>query len=510
MGTEKLSESLSRLCLGDPLTRAERRFFARAHPAFFAYLYLRTDDGQRMVPSVIHWDWYDLFFRMLYGELRFVSLMAPKGHAKSTIFGKVIPLFLTCAVDANLRQIGGSVNSELAERFLRANRRELETNQQLIEDFGPFRPLIAEKWTQTELIVNRDSSSASPTWRAVGSQKPVMGGRSDWIIGDDVAGEENSMSALQRDKLDSWVDSDLLGTLEPTGRAIFVGTAKHNDDIYHRRERLAREKPESGWFFRRYDAIVDEQAHTTLWPERWSWDALMAKKAAIGTMAFNRDYRNIAINDETSLFPMALLDRAKRRDLTLVDSFKADAESIYAGIDLAIIEDERQAQLSDGDYTVCEVWARYPSGHRRLLWLERFRGRGFTPQVRAVESTLRRYQPLRLAIVEANQAQRWFASGVLEASRGDLPIQKHVTTRKLHADLFEAIPQLQALFEADMVELPYGDERSRNIVDVFVNELHNLGAEAHDDTASAFYMSEIAQRRLSSGLSWGKLSTIKD
>lgn len=476
------------------------------------------------MPAPHHWEWYDLFLAQLRGEIRHLAIQAPKDHAKSTIFSKVIPLYLTCVQNIHgavakhgpdVRIINGSVNSKLAERFFIANRRELERNELLIEDFGPFRPerTASEKWTQTELIVRRETTSQSPTWRAVGSGSPVQGGRAEWVIGDDLADLENSMTQLQRDKLQRWFDGDLLGTLVPDepagtgGRAIVIGTAKHRDDLLFRLEKKSKE-PGSGWTFRRYDAIVDDQTKRTLWPARWSWDALMAKKLDVGTPTFNRDYRNIAVNDETSVFPMAMLEKALRTDLTFVSSYgdqAGETDVVTAGIDLAIIENEKDAQASDGDYTVITVWRKLPNGARRLLWAARRRGLGITPQITLAESILRRYQALKIAIVEANQAQRWFASTLLTAAKGDLPIQKHVTGRGVHVDLYEGVPSLAALFEAGMVELPIGDEQSREFVDVLINELHGLGVEGHDDTVMSMWLNEVGIKKLTNTFMWGSV-----
>jgi phage terminase large subunit-like protein len=522
-----LQELCSKLLSGGKLTQDERRGLAR-HPAWFARLYLKNDDGDPLVPAPHHWDWYDLFLAQLRGEIRHLAIMAPKDHAKSTIFSKVIPLYLTCVPEIpgavakhgpNVRIINGSVNSELAEQFFLANRNELERNELLIEDFGPFRPERTDggKWTQSRVIVRRSSTSQSPTWRAVGTGKPVQGGRSDWVFADDISDLENSATQLQRDKVGNWFDGDLLGTLAPDepvgagGHALVIGTAKHRDDQMHRLEKKSKE-PGSGWTFRRYDAVVDEANKVTLWPMRWSWDALMAKKTDVGSVTFNRDYRNVAVNDETALFKMELLGQAFRPELTFVDSYgdkEGETDVVTAGVDLAIIEDERDAQKSDGDYTVVTVWRRMPNGARRLIWGFRRRGLGMTPQITLTESTLRRYQALKIAIVEANQAQRWFASSLLTAAKGDLPIQKHVTGRGVRVDLYEGVPSLVALFEAGMVELPMGDEQSRAFVEILVNELHGFGVESHDDTVMSMWLNEVGIKKLNTGVSWGKVSTAR-
>jgi hypothetical protein len=305
-----------------------------------------------------------------------------------------------------------------------------------------------------------------------------------------------------------------MGTLEPdTGHGLYVGTAKNNGDMYCSIEQRAKVEG-SGWFFKRYDAIVDEDKKRTLWPARWPWDALMAKKAGGigGTFAFNLDYRNIAVNDETSLFPLSLIAKAKNPDIGFTEYYGAgdgETDPVTAGLDLAIIEDERQAQQSDGDFTVITVWRKMPNGKRRLLWADRRRGYDFPQQTRLAESTLRRYSTLRIAIVEANQAQRWFASSLLLQSKGELPIKKHVTGRGVRVDVYEGIPSLQALFEADAIELPYGDDRSKAFVDIFLAELHGLGVETHDDTVMSFWLNEIGIRKLASTFTWGRARSTK-
>lgn len=184
----------------------------------------------------------------------------------------------------------------------------------------------------------------------------------------------------------------------------------------------------------------------------------MEKKADVGTFTFNRDFRNIAVNDETAFFKMEDLRKALRLDLAFAKSYgflTSETDTVTAAIDLAIIEDAADAQSADGDYTAIAVWRQMPGGKRRLLFGARARGLGMMQQVNLVESTLRRYRNrLKIAIVEANQAQRWFASALLTQAKGDLPIRQHVTGRGVRVDLYEGLPSLGALFEAEQIELP--------------------------------------------------------
>jgi phage terminase large subunit-like protein len=416
---------------------------------------------------------------------RQIVVRAPKGHAKSTVIGKVIPLWLICCINRDIRGITACVNTELAERFTVSIERELTHNELLQADFGPFYS-SGNVWTKAEFTVIRQSRSPSPTWRAVGSQKSIQGGRADVIIPDDAVDIMNTATQQQRDKFAEWFDGDLLGNLEPGGRVFMVGTSKHHDDQYHRLARNPR------WTSKVWDAIVNEEQRQALWPERWSWDALMAKRESIGRLSFMRDYRNVCVTSESSPFRLEDLENARRSDLTFATA--CDVGSVVAGIDLGIIEDARAAQAADSDYTVPSVWQVH-DGRWRLLWLERFRGMGLHEQAQRLALRLRGYVALKVVTVESNQAQRWMASELLRSDLADLPIRRHSTSRT-KADPYEGVPALSALFEAGKVDLPYGDERSREATDILIGELFGLGVERHDDTVMSFYMATIGARQI--------------
>ncbi len=379
----------------------------------------------------MHWEWYDLFLAQLRGDIRHLAIQAPKSHAKSTIFSKVLPLYLTCVPDAgdgvrakmgpNVRIVNGSVNSDLAEQFLLSARSELERNELLIEDFGPFRPTntMGEKWTQSRLIVaQRTATSQSPTWRAVGTGKPVQGGRSDWCIGDDICDIDNSSSLLQRNHLETWFEGDFMGTLEPDepagagGHAIIIGTAKHADDELHRLEKRSRQ-PGSGWVFRRYDAIVDEEQRKTLWPARWSWDALAAKRLDIGGPAFNRDFRNIAtLGSGWNFFPPEDLRIATDPELTSLLVINAvDDDDLVAWAELlperALTWARRYTthryvhawDLADkSDYVVGTTWDVSTMPRATMIEFERFRRKGWAFNKARIRARHQKYNTMLTGI----------------------------------------------------------------------------------------------------------------
>lgn len=103
-------------------------------------------------------------------------------------------------------------------------------------------------------------------------------------------------------------------------------------------------------------------------------------------------------------------------------------------------------------------------------------------------------------MLENNSFGKLFEMGMRRST--DLPGVPHTVDKKKH-DLYEGVPAMSALFEADKVTLPAsphhelggGEEDPRAMVDVFVAELHGLGRESHDDSVMCMWARETWARR---------------
>lgn len=415
-----------------------------------------------------------------------VLIEAPKDHGKSWALGFVFLLWRLMK-DLNLWTTYVSNTAQQAEMHARPVIYQLETNKKLIEDFsygGSFRPPSDQEsiWRDREVIIQRPIMSEHPTLYSVGAGGAVLGRRNKLIVADDIVDRENSKSAEQREKLKYWYDNDLVGTLEPDGQVVVIGTPQDYKDLYSDLTQRA------GIYRTRVDkAVIDWEKQIVLWQEKWSFEKLMKRRDELGSNFFNLNYQCVPISDDTSWFPYSwLADRCFDDEATLVDSDAGlDGWRIVIGCDLAISE------AKGADYFVIFVLGVDPLGNHWLLHLYREKGLSFNAQISKVENICKTFKPL-VIYVEDNAYQRALYQELRRKT--DVPVKAWTTTggKKSNEDI--GIRSLSVLVENGKLKLPRGDEESKKLTDIFVGELTDYGKAAHDDCVMAWWFAENAAR----------------
>lgn len=217
-----------------------------------------------------------------------IAMAAPRSFAKSSYFSFFYPLFLLLE-QPGINILLVSATGALAEKWLYKIKTELTGNKSILHFYGDQE---GDKWSNEELKLANGS-----TIMAKGAGKQLRGFRPDVVICDDLETDEMVISKDQRDKFDHWFDTDLTGMMLSGGQIVVVGTILHPesflaDIINHGR---------SGWVSRLYQAIDATWEHP-LWPDQWSREKLLARKAEIGEYAFNQEYMNDPIPDESRTF----------------------------------------------------------------------------------------------------------------------------------------------------------------------------------------------------------------
>jgi len=219
-----------------------------------------------------------------------LCLATPRGHGKSTIVSVFYPLWLSLFEKRKDITII-SASESLAIEWLRKIKRELETNQRLLEYFGDFK---SDKWTENHIILKNDSRT---NIRARGGQGQIRGFRPDVLICDDLETNESVESEDQRKKLKDWIFKDCLNTLLPGGQFIIIGTIIHPLSVLA--DLLA---VDNGWEKRKYQAYKDgrQEEGNELWSALWSHEKMQERKREIGSWAFAAEYMNDPTSDETA------------------------------------------------------------------------------------------------------------------------------------------------------------------------------------------------------------------
>lgn len=283
----------------------------------------------------------------------------------------------------------------------------------------------------------------------------VRGAHPDLILCDDILWGTTD-TELQR--VASWFYEVLVPTLHHTAKLMIVGTPFTPTDLYTELE------SRDGYLVETYPAIKPNGE--ALWPERWDLEALDARRKDMPAIAFTREYLCEPIDDVSSLFPSGIVQSCRDPHSTLIDRAEGEEDDQYfIGWDPAISSD-RQA-----DYTVMLV-VRRPASNPELLevvHVVRKKGMEFRAQIMEIQKLNSRFRP-EVIELEANHFQRVFATELRADT--DLPIKTFISTKQKRESLLMG---LVLRFEREQMRLPYGDERSREVISELERELLMFG-----------------------------------
>src|SRR5439155_683203 len=149
--------------------------------------YFRDEDGAKFRLKQFH---IELLTACANERRERVIVMEPAAFGKSTHVSKHYPLWLV-SWDPNLQILLGSKNSDDAADRLGVIKSEMENNEELVSDFGPF--VGKEKWRDDEIeVALRSVRVKDPTIAVFGAGSSIMGRRATHVIGDDLVVIENS------------------------------------------------------------------------------------------------------------------------------------------------------------------------------------------------------------------------------------------------------------------------------------------------------------------------------
>lgn len=89
------------------------------------------------------------------------------------------------------------------------------------------------KWTEHEFFVRRTGHAIDPTIEARGVFTTGVGGRTDFLVFDDVVDQLNAADQVQRKKVLDFVENTWIQRLSPTGGLLYIATPWHLDDASH-------------------------------------------------------------------------------------------------------------------------------------------------------------------------------------------------------------------------------------------------------------------------------------
>lgn len=363
----------------------------------------------------------------------------------------------------------------------------IESNDILRERLYP-KNVNEGAWASTNIVCR---NGARLTGKGFGSS--VRGAHPFCIVADDVLKDNVIYSSLQRQKSIDYFQSVIMNMLVPKGQIIVVGTPFHQQDLY------GDLKTKKGWFVIEYPAIFPDGR--ILWPQRWSYKALIDKKETQGNIIFSRENLCRPIVSDSSIFPLSILRNSLIRmdSYTLVsnrDDYFKKFTKVVTGCDFAI------SSSTGGDYYCFSTYGIDEDDSMWLMNIKIGKGKNYQEQLQILKAINVKFRP-DVMVFESNVFQQIFSD---EASKCGLPVVPHNTGKEKN-DLRKGWPGLAIMFERSQIHIPTGDEYSRKMKDIIFDQLGSVAftdnglqsVGSHDDVCSSMWLSELGRNIATTG-----------
>lgn len=434
-------------------------------------------------------DFHRELWKLCCGEEKFVAIAAPRGHGKSTAVTYAYLLTELLFRQSKYALIVSDSFSQ-AGLFLGDIIKELRDNEDI---HGLFGDIEFVKSTEDDIIC-RFTDGHQFRVQARGAEQKLRGlkwlnRRPDLIICDDMESDEQVLNKDRREKFRRWFYSALIPCLSVTGKIRAVGTILHLDSLLERlmpesqlaalgsvrlRELVTEElrqytKYRTPWHSIKYKAH-NEDFSQILWPDRWTKEALVERKAQYAQQglsdAYSQEMLNTPLDEGNAFF--------KKSDFVhLKDTDRKKSLNYYIACDLAISQKQRS------DYSVFAVAGMDDEG--RLQCVNIIRDRMDAMQlVETILALQRLYKPILFGI-EAGIIQKSIGPYLNEAM---LKSDTFVNTVLLKpaGDKLTRARSMQARMRAGAVKF----DSSADWYQAFEDELLRFPRDRHDDQVDAW------------------------
>lgn len=267
----------------------------------------------------------------------------------------------------------------------------IQSNRRLWEVFPNLMPAESGEWSKHKVVVQRRAMHRDASVEAIGITSTATGGRADLLVADDVVDRRNALSfpALRTIIKQAW-RSDWTNLLEPGARVWYICTLWHKDDLSH--DLMTNPEYRTSFY-----AVGDDFG--ALWPDKWNEESLRQRHREIGTVEFNRAFRNQAVDTESAVVQpnwirfadlrTDALFRERIEHMAFVTSYDTAGTPVAgkdpdyaAGVILAVDQERRHVYVLD-------AW------HARI---------SVAAQAERIFAEAQRYKPVRILIEKVGQA----------------------------------------------------------------------------------------------------------
>lgn len=223
-----------------------------------------------------------------------IVVSAPRGFCKTKFWGFYYILYKVLLEGPKEVVIVGASQEMVERNIMSALKDELETNQDIIKDFGNQE---TKSWSKQELILANGSRIL-----CLGAGARIRGIHPDIVILDDLETDKFAGSEVVQNDLIAWFTKGILGTLGTYGQLVLLGT------IIHPKSFLARimgqdpeiQKDYRGWFIKNYTSY--NTLGESVWKEYYPTAFVKNLEQTLPTSVFQSEYMGNPVADEYRLF----------------------------------------------------------------------------------------------------------------------------------------------------------------------------------------------------------------
>ena len=269
-------------------------------------------------------------------NIRSAVMLGFRGCGKSTLLTLSFPLWAILGEQKIKHVLILSRTQQKAQTLLQQIKYELETNESLKKDLGPFQE-ERNGWNLVSLYLPYYDAKIT----AASTEQSIRGirhkqYRPQLIICDDLEDMDSVRTKEGRDKIYDWLIGDVIPAGSRYTRLMIVGSLLHEDSLIKRLQKNIEEEKMRG-IYREYP-LLDEQGNCA-WPGKFpNQEAIDEEKAkGITEIAWLREYLLRIVSDAGRVVhPEWIHYYDPDKDSPDDDNFV----QTYVGVDLAVSEKE--------------------------------------------------------------------------------------------------------------------------------------------------------------------------
>ena len=280
---------------------------------------LKNERGKRVELAPMHREWHEFIRRCIDNGNHHIGILAPFRHGKTAQICIGYTLWAV-AQNPNIRVKILCNIDKIAKDRVSAIKQYVEHDN----DFNTINPNLkgtSDNWSKHSFTVTREAILADETVVAHGVSGSGTGGACDLLILDDICDMNNTMHDLERQRVADLINNVWLTRGEPGSVTLSISTAWHLEDIIHQ----MMKNPQFRFLIQRIseDMTGIEQVETTghnfkfvqelfienptfkkipLWESRWHTESLRERRIQIGSVAYERGYRQNAFTSTARTF----------------------------------------------------------------------------------------------------------------------------------------------------------------------------------------------------------------